>query len=694
MPARVDHAWLKLPARDFAWACVVLALGLALTVVIWRYAEENAAAQARLRFDQRVSRITAAIVDRMTVYEQMLRGGLGLMVGSDEVTREDWRRYVEALDPGRTYPGVQGLGYTQWVLPEEREDFVSRMREDIPDFTLSPPGERDAYTAIVLLEPLDRRNRAAIGYDMWSDPVRRAAMAAARDRGTAVVSGRVRLVQEIDEDVQPGFLIYAPYYGGASRPATVEERRQALRGFVYSPFRMHDFMRGIDFEALYDVRLRIFDGVAASPDPLMPDALMPDALMYDSRPAAGPAAQGLAATVTIPLPGHVWTARFSALPAEEWRPQAQRSAIILGAGAVISLLFFGIAWSLARSRQAEALSARLGRIIEDSVSEIYVFDSASLRFLLANRGARENLGYDIAELRALTPLDLTPIASRAELAALLRPLWDGSEPQLRLQTTIRRKDGSTYEAEIDLQLSRSARPPVFIAIAQDITERRRIEAHQQLLMNELNHRVKNTLAVVQSLAARTLHGSASPAAFVRALRARIAALATSHTLLTQTHWNGVDLRDLVVEQLAPYGAAGREGIRVEGPPVFLTPAAGLALGLAFHELATNAAKHGALSTPAGRVEIAWRVEAGAADERLLAIDWIESGGPPVRSGQGRGFGLTVIERGLAYELDGQAELDFRETGLRCRIAVPIRPDLATIGAAAPSEASRRAAPAG
>src|SRR5690606_25566413 len=134
-----------------------------------------------------------------------------------------------------------------------------------------------------------------------------------------------------------------------------------------------------DFEALYDIRLEIFDGVATTPD----------ALMYDSRAAAGPAAHGLAATVSIPLPGHIWTARFSALPAEEWKPQAQRSAIILGAGAVISLLFFGIAWSLARSRQAEALSARLGRIIEDSISEIYVFDSASLRFLLANRGARE-----------------------------------------------------------------------------------------------------------------------------------------------------------------------------------------------------------------------------------------------------------------------------------------------------------------
>ena len=197
-----------------------------------------------------------------------------------------------------------------------------------------------------------------------------------------------------------------------------------------------------------------------------------------------------------------------------------------------------------------------------------------------------------------------------------------------------------------------------------------VEGQQRVLLAELNHRVKNVLATVQSIAAQTARGSASLEEFERAFEGRLGALSRTSTLLAVNSWRTTELRTLVEAALEPYRAPDGN-VRVHGPATTLPPKAALTLSLALHELATNAAKYGALSVPEGRVDVTWRVDEDGAAGRRLALEWAEHGGAAVRAPDRRGFGRTLIERSVAYELGGTARLDFPPEGVRCRIEVPL-----------------------
>jgi two-component sensor histidine kinase len=201
----------------------------------------------------------------------------------------------------------------------------------------------------------------------------------------------------------------------------------------------------------------------------------------------------------------------------------------------------------------------------------------------------------------------------------------------------------------------------------DVTDRVQGDRQQKLLLDELNHRVKNTLATVQAIADQTLRANADPATFRRDFEARLLALSSTHDLLTATSWRSAELHDVAQQEFRPYDS-GR--YRLAGPQVALTPPQALSLGMLFHELATNAAKYGALSSGDGRVEVTWRVAPGAQGCRL-EIDWCEQGGPPMTPPKRRGFGSRLIERSLQGGGGGNAQLDFAADGLRCRIELPL-----------------------
>jgi PAS domain S-box-containing protein len=200
-----------------------------------------------------------------------------------------------------------------------------------------------------------------------------------------------------------------------------------------------------------------------------------------------------------------------------------------------------------------------------------------------------------------------------------------------------------------------------VGTAMDITARKRADEHLRLMVLELNHRVKNNLATVQSIAAQTLRGTESLPAARTAFLDRITALAAAHDILTREQWDGAGPLEIargVLEALT--GADGR--VSMQGPKLVLTPRTALALSMALHELGTNALKYGALSQPTGHVELRWSVAGGE-----LLLSWVERGGPPVKAPERRGFGSRLLERGLAAELNGSVELDYRPTGLECSI---------------------------
>jgi PAS domain S-box-containing protein len=206
--------------------------------------------------------------------------------------------------------------------------------------------------------------------------------------------------------------------------------------------------------------------------------------------------------------------------------------------------------------------------------------------------------------------------------------------------------------------------------AVDITERKEGEAHLRLLMRELTHRSKNLLAVIQAMARQTARHVGSIDAFLAQFGARLQALATSHDLLVQESWYGVSLLELVRSQLGHHMDRVGTQVSLDGPGVVLKPEAAQSLGLALHELATNAAKYGALSVPGGHVSIRWR-RMPATEGHGVEICWDEERGPKVKQPKQRGFGSMVIEQNLTRALDAEVSMNFASGGLRCRIVIPV-----------------------
>lgn len=241
-------------------------------------------------------------------------------------------------------------------------------------------------------------------------------------------------------------------------------------------------------------------------------------------------------------------------------------------------------------------------------------------------------------------------------------------------------DGSVHWVQVRGRAvyDRDGVPTGLAGVSLNITDRKKAEERQLLLLEELNHRVKNTLAMVQSIAKQTLRAAPSVEAFPDAFQSRLRALAQAHDLLTRRQWQGASLSEIAALTLEPHVHAGR--VKVGGPPVNLTTGVAVSLHLAFHELATNAAKYGALSAENGRVELDWEIAQQAqppvrtgkdGQAGALVLRWRESGGPPVVAPTRRGFGSRLIERGLAHELEGDVALAFDPAGVRCRLVIPL-----------------------
>jgi PAS domain S-box-containing protein len=203
-----------------------------------------------------------------------------------------------------------------------------------------------------------------------------------------------------------------------------------------------------------------------------------------------------------------------------------------------------------------------------------------------------------------------------------------------------------------------------------VLERRRTDEHQRLLINELNHRVKNTLAIVQSIAAQTLKGEDVPARVRRAFESRLGALASAHDLLTTENWETASLRQVIDEAGLGCGAAEHR-LRVGGPDVRLQPKTAVLVAMAVHELCTNAVKYGSLSNETGIVGVHWSIAGEAGSGRRLTLVWKEEGGPPVSPPRRRGFGTRLIERGLAADLGGTARIEFLPDGVLCTVDAPL-----------------------
>lgn len=342
------------PASRRPWLpAVVLLVSLAITAVASWYAYYDSHRRDLSRFNNAVEGATATISERMHTYADLLNSAAGLFAADPGTDAEAFRRYVARLNITREHPGIQGIGFTIHLPRTDAAQIIERMHsEGFTDFRLWPEPGRPEIDSIIYLEPRDRRNRAAIGYDMFSDPTRREAMARARDSGAPAMSGKVTLVQEIDPRKQAGFLVYVPVYEGGTVPSTIAERRRRLRGFVYSPFRADDLLSGI-FARVKEplVSFDIYDGTREEASLLHRS---PRNYVTANSPPA------FSRTTTLHLGGRDWTLHFETRPEFDRASSRTQLLLIPLGGIIFSLALYAVTRSQARARfEAESVAFSL-----------------------------------------------------------------------------------------------------------------------------------------------------------------------------------------------------------------------------------------------------------------------------------------------------------------------------------------------
>ncbi|MES2354051.1 MAG: CHASE domain-containing protein [Pseudomonadota bacterium] len=481
------------------WATLFICLGL--TIIAWHFISSSTERRAQDRFNYIAQSVQQRIDERMNVYENLLHAGQGLFKASASVERDEWQKFVKSLKIERDFPGVQSIGYAKKIVLAEKSAIEQSAHADgMPTFRIWPEGERSEYIPVFYIEPSTDRNRRAFGFDMFSEPVRRAAMMQARDSSEAAISGKVMLVQETGKDAQTGFLMYLPVYRNCMRIETKEERIAALEGYVYSPYRMTNLMSNILEQSFPEVALQVFDG----------DKETADALMYSSHPKTihtedYPNAFTVRKIISIVNNEQIWTLRITSLPVFEAAIDRQKSLIVLVAGTMISLLFFGIVSSLTAMREkAQALANEMTgalketnrtlrqseerfRLLTSSVKDYSILLLDPNGFVLTwNEGAQRMKGYTEEE-----------IVGRSFECFYLSEDSAAGKPQQTLDDAKitgkhedigwrQRKDGTRFYADVLLTAIRDDQNELigFAKITRDITQEKHVEQELRSAMEE------------------------------------------------------------------------------------------------------------------------------------------------------------------------------------------------------------------
>ena len=494
--------WLALSA--------ILFLSILLTVSFASILSISLTNEARSKFINETDIASRNIEERVSIYINALEGARGLHSASEGVTRDEWRTYVESLNINENYPGIQGVGYAIFVKPDEIEDHISQLHEEgFPEYSIHPEGDRDIYTTIVYLEPFDIRNQQAFGYDMFSNEIRRSAMEQSRDTGEPRMSGRITLVQEIDEDVQPGFLIYVPYYRNGTMPSTQEERQSNIVGYTYSPFRARNFVEGIlGAEGLDDISLVIEDGALGDKG---------DNVLYSDKNELKSDSPRFTNTRIVYLAGRPWTLTFNS--SESYGVTTFTQLVfpfVLIAGIVVSSLVSMVFYTLASSRQkAKSYADKVTKNLKESKAKdeailasigegLIVIDNTGV-ILLVNDAFEKLLGWGKDEVYGKKITDIISTIDEHGNSVQQTTMFLENAVNNKTTTSVstkhilqyRKKDGSFFPVAITMS------PVIFegqvigaVEVFRDITQEREIDKVKTEFVSLASHQLRTPLTSI------------------------------------------------------------------------------------------------------------------------------------------------------------------------------------------------------
>lgn len=399
---------------------LILLLGFCFTILVYYYFSKLTLEQDRINFDRAVQEIQDQVRLRTETSITLLRAGTGLFAASNSVDAYEFERFVKQIELQKHYQGVQGIGFSRRFSDREKASVATEMkRKGATNFKVWPDeSPRNEYNAIIYLQPATSRNQLAIGYDMATEPVRRQAMEAARDSGNPTASGRVQLVQERDvpnSERQPGFLIYVPVYRNDAPNSNPEERRKALLGFVYSPYRIGDFLAPVTTEKKFDVDFQVYDGTELNRENLLSaptPEVIEEPLFSDTR--------------TLPVAGRTWTLAYVTKPSFEQRSSRSLLKYTLIAGALLSLLFAAVTQQEIRARSRAEHAAEEVRksetTIRNSLSERERAEQALRESSEALREANERALLEYERLLERIKALAQALGTARELHAIFRAL--------------------------------------------------------------------------------------------------------------------------------------------------------------------------------------------------------------------------------------------------------------------------------
>lgn len=500
-----DYNLFKSVKQIFTYNKVIVLLAVFLSLLvtgaIWALSKKYYDHIAFEKFESAVNENIDMIDGRMSKYKNILQSGIGFFHGSDNVTRQEWHDFITALNIEENYPGMQGIGFSKMIHPDEVESIEQGMRkEGFASFSIRPLGEREEYSSILYLEPMDERNLLAIGYDMFSEPKRRLAMETARDTGLPSISEKVTLVQEVDEEIQPGILMYLPLYKKGAKTESVEERRKALIGFVYSPFRMNDAMNKIVLDKSI-LNFKIYDG----------EDISEENLLYKSfEPSSSTPKHNIKKTLKVT--NRLWHIYFSSTKKFENSTDTLYPLLMTSAGLIVQFFLLFIILMLFNSRYLLKLQAKeltkLSQAVEQSPSTIVITDLYG-KVEYANEAFTKTTGYTKDEAIGKNPRFLksgkTEVKVYSDMWAHLTAgeTWHGEFINLT-------KDGDEYIEEVKVSpiFQEDGTISNYVAIKEDITDKKHSEERIHFLANfdsltglpnrfQLDERIKYAISIAK-----------------------------------------------------------------------------------------------------------------------------------------------------------------------------------------------------